>query len=172
MSRVVARFSYNSGSKAAGEGGIRTREKLAPLRDFQSRPFVHSGTSPRRNGESIIGWAHRSGKLQRRPNRGNRVLIESALPTDVIAAKPFRKLRRNPKCCGGYRRSDRKAEWAPVLSGMTAYGSTRFEARLPWPFLPCRWRMRRAVAYNVRRNNLLEEMQRVWPMTALLRWPR
>ena len=29
-----------------GEGGIRTREKLAPLRDFQSRPFVHSGTSP------------------------------------------------------------------------------------------------------------------------------
>ena len=30
-----------------GEGGIRTREKLAPLRDFQSRPFVHSGTSPR-----------------------------------------------------------------------------------------------------------------------------
>ena len=29
-----------------GEGGIRTRERLAPLRDFQSRPFVHSGTSP------------------------------------------------------------------------------------------------------------------------------
>ncbi len=35
------------GRKNGGEGGIRTREKLAPLRDFQSRPFVHSGTSPR-----------------------------------------------------------------------------------------------------------------------------
>ena len=34
---------------SGGEGGIRTREKLAPLRDFQSRPFVHSGTSPRRD---------------------------------------------------------------------------------------------------------------------------
>ena len=33
-----------------GEGGIRTREKRKPLRDFQSRPFVHSGTSPRKNG--------------------------------------------------------------------------------------------------------------------------
>ncbi len=32
---------------SGGEGGIRTREKLTPLRDFQSRPFVHSGTSPR-----------------------------------------------------------------------------------------------------------------------------
>ena len=33
-----------------GEGGIRTREKRKPLRDFQSRPFVHSGTSPRNKG--------------------------------------------------------------------------------------------------------------------------
>ena len=32
--------------KNGGEGGIRTRERRKPLRDFQSRPFVHSGTSP------------------------------------------------------------------------------------------------------------------------------
>ena len=34
-------------SHAGGEGGIRTRERLAPLHDFQSCPFGHSGTSPR-----------------------------------------------------------------------------------------------------------------------------
>jgi hypothetical protein len=39
----------NVGKCSGGEGGIRTREKLAPLRDFQSRPFVHSGTSPSLN---------------------------------------------------------------------------------------------------------------------------
>ena len=36
-----------------GEGGIRTREKFAPLRDFQSRPFVHSGTSPAQMGDVL-----------------------------------------------------------------------------------------------------------------------
>ena len=29
-----------------GEGGIRTHERIAPLRDFQSRLFGHSSTSP------------------------------------------------------------------------------------------------------------------------------
>ena len=33
--------------KSGGESGIRTRERLAPLHDFQSCPFGHSGTSPR-----------------------------------------------------------------------------------------------------------------------------
>ena len=31
---------------AGGEGGIRTHERIAPLRDFQSRLFGHSSTSP------------------------------------------------------------------------------------------------------------------------------
>lgn len=33
---------------SGGEGGIRTPEgwSFPPLRDFESRPFVHSGTSP------------------------------------------------------------------------------------------------------------------------------
>ena len=34
------------GKEYGGEGGIRTREKIAPLHDFQSCPFGRSGTSP------------------------------------------------------------------------------------------------------------------------------
>ena len=37
-----------------GEGGIRTHERIAPLRDFQSRLFGHSSTSPK------TGVAHRA----------------------------------------------------------------------------------------------------------------
>ncbi len=38
----VHRLSTRNG----GEGGIRTHERIAPLRDFQSRLFGHSSTSP------------------------------------------------------------------------------------------------------------------------------
>ena len=33
-------------TKVGGESGIRTHERIAPLRDFQSRLFGHSSTSP------------------------------------------------------------------------------------------------------------------------------
>ena len=38
---------------SGGEGGIRTREKLAPLHDFQSCPFGRSGTSPAQIGDVL-----------------------------------------------------------------------------------------------------------------------
>ena len=42
----IAAGSKLRGKKHGGEGGIRTREKIAPLHDFQSCPFGRSGTSP------------------------------------------------------------------------------------------------------------------------------
>jgi hypothetical protein len=50
MPPVLEQFGsmvYGLGAVVDGEGGIRTLERSQPpLRDFQSRPFNRSGTSP------------------------------------------------------------------------------------------------------------------------------
>src|SRR5579884_87183 len=44
---ATGRVDGSRGCGASGEGGIRTPERgQPPLRDFQSRPFNRSGTSP------------------------------------------------------------------------------------------------------------------------------
>ncbi len=76
----------NVGKCSGGEGGIRTREKLAPLRDFQSRPFVHSGTSPR--GDDAVHYRFGLGQPQ----------------VCAWAVSSFRTARKIAACAGKPRR--------------------------------------------------------------------
>ena len=55
---------------AGGEGGIRTREKLAPLHAFQACPFGRSGTSPAWRGIP----AHRTRKRRATGNLKTEIL--------------------------------------------------------------------------------------------------
>ena len=46
FSRLRAKAAPATSAKAGGEGGIRTHGTVAGTRDFQSRRFGHSRTSP------------------------------------------------------------------------------------------------------------------------------
>ena len=60
-------------SANGGEGGIRTPGTLADTRDFQSRTFDHSVTSP--SGAHVRRWEHRPwaerGHIRAMPSRGS-----------------------------------------------------------------------------------------------------
>jgi hypothetical protein len=47
--QTVLNFIYN------GEGGIRTHGDVAATRDFKSRAFDHSATSPNQTGSKVTG---------------------------------------------------------------------------------------------------------------------